>query len=149
MTTDQKIDRIEQNLEILTVHVGRLTEGLTEFRADTAEIKEMIRQQIVVNRDLSETVRQQGEQQTAAIDRLSEQITRQGEQIARQGEQIIRQGERQEQASRLFREDLAEIKAMLRENADTARQQVEVARQQADVVSRLTGIVEQLIQNRS
>ena len=71
MTTDQKIDRIEQNLEILTVHVGRLTEGLTEFRADTAEIKEMIRQQIVVNRDLAETVRQQGEQQAAAIDRLT------------------------------------------------------------------------------
>lgn len=141
MTTDQKIDRIEQNLEILTVHVGRLTEGLTEFRADTAEIKEMIRQQIVVNRDLAETVRQQGEQQTAAIDRLTDQITRQGEQIARQGEQIARQGEQQEQASRLFREDLAEIKAMIRENADTTRQQ-------ADVVSRLTGIVEQLIQNR-
>ena len=142
MTTDQKIDRIEQNLEILTVHVGRLTEGLTEFRADTAEIKEMIRQQIIVNRDLAETVKQQGEQQTAAIDRLSEQITRQGEQIARQGEQIARQGEQQEQASRLFREDLAEIKTMIRENADTTRQQ-------ADVVSRLTGIVEQLIQNRS
>lgn len=141
MTTDQKMDRIEQNLEILTVHVGRLTEGLTEFRADTAEIKEMIRQQIVVNRDLAETVRQQGEQQTAAIDRLTDQITRQGEQIARQGEQIARQGEQQEQASRLFREDLAEIKAMIRENADTTRQQ-------ADVVSRLTGIVEQLIQNR-
>ena len=141
MTTDQKMDRIEQNLEILTVHVGRLTEGLTEFRADTAEIKEMIRQQIVVNRDLAETVRQQGEQQTAAIDRLTDQITRQGEQIARQGEQIARQGEQQEQASRLFREDLAEIKTMIRENADTTRQQ-------ADVVSRLTGIVEQLIQNR-
>ena len=135
MTTDQKLGQIGQNLEILTVHVGRLTEGLTEFRADTAEIKEMIRQQIIVNRDLAETVRQQGEQQTASLDRLSEQITRQGEQIARQGEQ-------QEQASRLFREDLAEIKAMIRENA-------EVARQQADVVSRLTGIVEQLIQNRS
>ena len=142
MTTDQKLGQIGQNLEILTVHVGRLTEGLTEFRADTAEIKEMIRQQIIVNRDLAETVRQQGEQQTASLDRLSEQITRQGEQIARQGEQIARQGEQQEQASRLFREDLAEIKAMIRENA-------EVARQQADVVSRLTGIVEQLIQNRS
>ena len=142
MTTDQKIDRIEQNLEILTVHVGRLTEGLTEFRADTAEIKEMIRQQIIVNRDLAETGRQQGEQQTATTNRLSEQITR-------QGEQITRQGERQEQASNLFREDLAEIKAMIRENADTTRRQADVARQQADVVSRLTGIVEQLIQNRS
>ncbi len=146
MTTDQKIDRIEQNLEILTVHVGRLTEGLTEFRADTAEIKEMIRQQIIVNRDLAETVKQQGERQTAAIDRLSEQITRQGERqtaaIDRLSEQITHQGEQQEQASRLFREDLAEIKTMIRENAATTRQQ-------ADVVSRLTGIVEQLIQNRS
>ncbi len=135
MTTDQTLNRIEQNLEILTVHVGRLTEGLTEFRADMAEIKDMIRQQFLANREFAETVRRQGEQQTAAIDRLSDQITRQGEQIARQGEQ-------QEQASILFRQDLAEIKAMIRENAD-------ITRQQSDVVSRLTGIVEQLIQNRN
>jgi hypothetical protein len=93
MTTDQTLNRIEQSLEILTVHVGRLTEGLTEFRADMAEIKDMIRQQILANRELAETVRRQGEQQTAAINRLSDQITRQGEQIARQGEQIVRQGE--------------------------------------------------------
>ncbi|WP_068816294.1 hypothetical protein [Phormidesmis priestleyi] len=142
MTTDQTLNRIEQNLEILTVHVGRLTEGLTEFRADMAEIKDMIRQQFLANREFAETVRRQGEQQTAAIDRLSDQITRQGEQIARQGEQIARQGEQQEQASILFRQDLAEIKAMIRENAD-------ITRQQSDVVSRLTGIVEQLIQNRN
>ena len=135
MTTDQTLNRIEQNLEILTVHVGRLTEGLTEFRADMAEIKDMIRQQFLANREFAETVRRQGEQQTAAIDRLSDQITRQGDQIARQGEQ-------QEQASILFRQDLAEIKAMIRENAD-------ITRQQSDVVSRLTGIVEQLIQNRN
>ncbi|MBC6435047.1 hypothetical protein FM036_34405 [Nostoc sp. HG1] len=135
MTTDQTLNRIEQNLEILTVHVGRLTEGLTEFRADMAEIKDMIRQQILANREFAETVRQQGEQQTAANDRLNEQITRQGEQITRQGEQ-------QEQASILFRQDLAEIKAMIRENAD-------ITRQQSAVVSRLTGIVEQLIQNRN
>ncbi|MBC7825319.1 MAG: hypothetical protein H7126_15910 [Candidatus Parcubacteria bacterium] len=135
MTTDQTLNRVEQNLEILTVHVGRLTEGLTEFRADMAEIKDMIRQQFLANREFAETVRRQGEQQTAAIDRLSDQITRQGEQIARQGEQ-------QEQASILFRQDLAEIKAMIRENAD-------ITRQQSDVVSRLTGIVEQLIQNRN
>jgi hypothetical protein len=83
MTTDQTLNRIEQSLEILTVHVGRLTEGLTEFRADMAEIKDMIRQQILANRELAETVRRQGEQQTAAINRLSDQITRQGEQIAR------------------------------------------------------------------
>jgi len=149
MTTDQTLNRIEQSLEILTVHVGRLTEGLTEFRVDMAEIKDMIRQQILANRELAETVRRQGEQQTAAINRLSDQITRQGEQIARQGEQIVRQGEQiarqgeqQEQASILFRQDLAEIKAMIRENAD-------ITRQQSDVVSRLTGIVEQLIQNRN
>jgi|GEM_PF-641554 len=142
MTTDQTLNRVEQNLEILTVHVGRLTEGLTEFRADMAEIKDMIRQQFLANREFAETVRRQGEQQTAAIDRLSDQITRQGEQIARQGEQIARQGEQQEQASILFRQDLAEIKAMIRENAD-------ITRQQSDVVSRLTGIVEQLIQNRN
>lgn len=135
MTTDQTLNRIEQNLEILTVHVGRLTEGLTEFRADMAEIKDMIRQQILANREFAETVKRQGEQQTAANDRLNEQITRQGEQITRQGEQ-------QEQASILFRQDLAEIKAMIRENAD-------ITRQQSDVVSRLTGIVEQLIQNRN
>ena len=88
----------------------------------------MIRQQFLANREFAETVRRQGEQQTAAIDRLSDQITRQGEQ--------------QEQASILFRQDLAEIKAMIRENAD-------ITRQQSDVVSRLTGIVEQLIQNRN
>jgi hypothetical protein len=45
VTTNSGNNRVEQNLEILTDQVGRLTEGLYEFRADLREIKDILRQQ--------------------------------------------------------------------------------------------------------
>jgi hypothetical protein len=38
----------DDKLDILIGQVGRLTEGLTEFRADMAEIKSLIRDQVTV-----------------------------------------------------------------------------------------------------
>ncbi|MGJ3250013.1 MAG: hypothetical protein ACFE0J_02610, partial [Elainellaceae cyanobacterium] len=53
------------------------------------------------------------------------------------------------EATTEFRQDLAEIKGMIREQAETTKQQAEVAkqqaetaRQQAETVARLVGIVE-------
>ncbi len=48
----------EQNnqLAVLIDQVGRLTEGLTEFRADMTEIKERVREQLVVAQAQAESI---------------------------------------------------------------------------------------------
>ncbi|MGJ3244676.1 MAG: hypothetical protein ACFE0I_01195 [Elainellaceae cyanobacterium] len=46
------------------------------------------------------------------------------------------------EATTEFRQDLAEIKGMIREQAETTKQQAEIAKQQAETVARLVGIVE-------
>lgn len=43
----------EESLDILVDQVGRLTEGLTEFRLDMTEIKGMLRQQAETFQDLA------------------------------------------------------------------------------------------------
>lgn len=42
---DMRLDRLLAAITVLTDQVGRLTEGLTEFRADMAELKETTKQQ--------------------------------------------------------------------------------------------------------
>ncbi|MCL6433322.1 MAG: hypothetical protein K6T90_03755 [Leptolyngbyaceae cyanobacterium HOT.MB2.61] len=46
-----------------------------------------------------------------------------------------------------FRAELAELKEITRQQAETARQQAETAKQQAESVARLIGIMETLLQN--
>jgi hypothetical protein len=45
----------DNKLDVLIDQVGHLTEGLTEFRADMAEIKTMIREQSEVSKRQAET----------------------------------------------------------------------------------------------
>jgi hypothetical protein len=45
----------DNKLDVLIDQVGHLTKGLTEFRADMAEIKTMIREQSEVSKRQAET----------------------------------------------------------------------------------------------
>jgi methyl-accepting chemotaxis protein len=78
MTTD-RLDSIDEKLELLVDQVGRLTEGLPEFRMDMAEIKDMIRQQAEVSIRQSENI----DRLSADIAELKDMVQQQAETAAR------------------------------------------------------------------
>jgi hypothetical protein len=45
----------DSKLDVLVDQVGHLTEGMTEFRADMAELKNMIREQNEISKRQAET----------------------------------------------------------------------------------------------
>jgi hypothetical protein len=65
--------RVEQSLEVLTEQVGRLTEGLYEFRADLRGIKGILQRQTEFNQQQAETAASQAET-TASLVRIVEKL---------------------------------------------------------------------------
>jgi methyl-accepting chemotaxis protein len=96
MTTD-RLDSIDEKLELLVDQVGRLTEGLPEFRMDMAEIKDMIRQQAEVSIRQSEN-----------IDRLSADIAELKDVVQQQAETAKQQAETAARLSRIVEQLLQE-----------------------------------------
>ncbi|MGJ3254332.1 MAG: hypothetical protein ACFE0J_24835 [Elainellaceae cyanobacterium] len=64
---------MDEKLEVLIDQVGRLTEGLTEFRSDMRDIKNSIRELTETNRQVAETTRQQAET-TANLVRIVDRL---------------------------------------------------------------------------
>ncbi|NCJ06449.1 hypothetical protein GS597_07980 [Synechococcales cyanobacterium C] len=74
-------------LAVLIDQVGRLTEGLTEFRADMADIKERVREQLVVAQAQAENINRLAEttdRQTILSERLVATVERQAATVERQ-----------------------------------------------------------------
>jgi methyl-accepting chemotaxis protein len=67
-------------LNVLVDQVGRLTEGLTEFRADMAEIKGLVREQLAVSQSQTENIKRL----TGTTERLAETTERLAETTERQ-----------------------------------------------------------------
>lgn len=69
-------------LDVLIDQVGRLTEGITEFRADMAEIKGLVREQLAVAQAQAESIQRLAEttdRQTAVSERLAATVERQSQ----------------------------------------------------------------------
>jgi chromosome segregation ATPase len=110
MTTEQRLDTIDHRLEIITEQIGRLTESPTKFRADMAEIKEIIKAN------------------SAQIAEVSVQINQVNTQISHLTDGMT-----------AFRADMAEIKETVREQSRTSQQQAESVARLSRIVEQLLG----------
>jgi methyl-accepting chemotaxis protein len=71
-------------LDVLVDQVGRLTEGLTEFRADMAEIKGLVREQLTVSQSQTENIKRLAEtteRQMIVSERLAATVERQAQML--------------------------------------------------------------------
>jgi methyl-accepting chemotaxis protein len=71
-------------LDVLVDQVGRLTEGLTEFRADMAEIKGLVREQLAVSQSQTENIKRLAEtteRQMVVSERLAATVERQSQML--------------------------------------------------------------------
>lgn len=78
-------------LDVLIDQVGHLTEGLTEFRADMAEIKGLVREQLAVSQSQAESIRriaETTEKQNAVSERLAVSVERLAATVERQSQMV-------------------------------------------------------------
>ena len=108
MTTEQWLDTIDHCPDILTKQSDRLIESTTEFRADMAEIKEIIKAN------------------SAQIAEVSVQINQVNTQISHLTDGMT-----------AFRADMAEIKETVREQSRTSQQQAESVARLSRIVEQL------------
>jgi methyl-accepting chemotaxis protein len=114
-------------LDILIDQVGRLTEGLTEFRADIVDMRELVREQLALTQAQGERIDrlvEQGEAQGKRIDRLTEVVERQAEAVEQQVE-------------------------VAKHQAATAERQMQVSERLAATVERQAQMLETLIERQS